>query len=477
MRSFRSLLLSAAIAFVSFTGPALGQSFQDLGTVPGQWDQYESRANSVSGDGRVVVGSGTRLIYVQEYGYITHEQAVRWEDGVLAGLGEPYFAGHERSIAWGASHDGSVVVGQVQTDTAGTEVLVYDSGSISSLPDLPGGSPFARGNAVSADGSLIVGYANTNAATRATTWTWPAGTPTIVGTGFLLSQVRDTSADGSVWVGRQDGAAMWTDGVAAPLPAPPGSFGGLVVYAVSADGTTAVGTGSFEFADEAVVWSGGSGQSIGGLGSVFRARALDVSGDGSVVVGWSDDNSGNGLEAFLWNASDGMRALEEVLENDHGLDLSGWALEEATGISDDGLTVVGVGVSPSGFRRGFVATLGSPDADGDGIADPDDNCLLVANPSQADSNQDGFGNACDADLSNDGVVGLQDLSMCTATMGLGEGHAGYDPDADHSEPPDGWVGLPDLSVLIQGLGQPPGPSGLACAMPYHDGSVPCTAGP
>jgi hypothetical protein len=33
------------------------------------------------------------------------------------------------------------------------------------------------------------------------------------------------------------------------------------------------------------------------------------------------------------------------------------------------------------------------DADGDGVPDADDNCPAVANPDQAGSNHDGFGDA------------------------------------------------------------------------------------
>src|SRR6185369_15629858 len=43
-------------------------------------------------------------------------------------------------------------------------------------------------------------------------------------------------------------------------------------------------------------------------------------------------------------------------------------------------------------REPLVAA--AADRDGDGIADPFDNCPAVANPEQADANTDGIGDAC-----------------------------------------------------------------------------------
>ena len=79
-----------------------------------------------------------------------------------------------------------------------------------------------------------------------------------------------------------------------------------------------------------------------GLGG-FEAQG--VSGDGSVVVGV---DSGSPNEAFIWDATNGMRNLRDVLINDFSLDLTGWLLLQASGISPDGLSIVGTAINPSG---------------------------------------------------------------------------------------------------------------------------------
>jgi hypothetical protein len=52
-----------------------------------------------------------------------------------------------------------------------------------------------------------------------------------------------------------------------------------------------------------------------------------------------------------------MQNLKDVLVNDFGLDLTGWQLIDATGISDDGLSIVGYGQNPSGNGEAWIARL------------------------------------------------------------------------------------------------------------------------
>ena len=92
-----------------------------------------------------------------------------------------------------------------------------------------------------------------------------------------------------------------------------------------------------------------------------------------MVVGYSDYQSYS--VAFIWTPAGGLRELKDVLASDYGLDLTGWSLSQATGVSDDGRTIIGIGVDPSGLSEAFVATLGSPcpaDIDGSGDVGFDD---------------------------------------------------------------------------------------------------------
>ncbi|MEM6641004.1 MAG: proprotein convertase P-domain-containing protein [Pseudomonadota bacterium] len=101
----------------------------------------------------------------------------------------------------------------------------------------------------------------------------------------------------------------------------------------------------------------------------------------------------------------------------------------------------------------LLPTLASagPDTDGDGVADADDNCSAVPNADQRDTNGDGFGNICDADLNNDGVVNFVDLGLLRTSF--------FSSNADADFNGDGVVNFVDLGIMRTGFFAPPGPSG------------------
>ena len=108
---------------------------------------------------------------------------------------------------------------------------------------------------------------------------------------------------------------------------------------------------------EAFRWDASNGMAGLGVLPSGASTALAVSFDGAVIVG-SDGMGGTGT-AFIWDEQNGIRPLAEVLAL-LGLDVAGWTLYEATGISADGRTIVGSGVNPDGFQEAWIATIPEP---------------------------------------------------------------------------------------------------------------------
>ncbi len=103
----------------------------------------------------------------------------------------------------------------------------------------------------------------------------------------------------------------------------------------------------------------------------------------------------------------------------------------------------------------FVADI--PDMDGDGVADTADNCTTVPNPSQCDSDNDGYGNHCDADLNNDGYTNSKDTTLYRQQVG----HPSAAPIYNRADMNcNGFVNAQDTTLFRKRLGLPPGPSGL-----------------
>lgn len=107
------------------------------------------------------------------------------------------------------------------------------------------------------------------------------------------------------------------------------------------------------------------------------------------------------------------------------------------------------------WRREFPAAyqwlFDNNDADSDGLPDFADNCINAANPAQRDTDNDGFGNFCDADLDNSGAINFADLEIF--------GQAFFTADADADLNGDGIVNFIDLDIVSASFFGLPGPSG------------------
>ena len=129
---------------------------------------------------------------------------------------------------------------------------------------------------------------------------------------------------------------------------------------VSQDGNVIGGVSISANGWEAFRWTAGTGMvGLGDLpGGSFLSFAAAMTPDGSTLVG--SGTTANGKEAFIWDATRGMRNIRDILVNDCGLDLTGWTLTHALGISADGLTICGQAYDPAGYPEAWIATIPEP---------------------------------------------------------------------------------------------------------------------
>jgi len=161
-----------------------------------------------------------------------------------------------------------------------------------------------------------------------------------------------------------------------------------------------------------------------------------------------DDDCPTGDIGWLANAnsdhdSDGCRDLTEDLDDDEdGVfdtnDLCpkgpvGWVSNEENDIEGDGCADI--------------------DTDGDGFVDQADNCPALANPTQADLDNDGVGDGCDADKDGDGIPIPTDNcpndlnSWISFTWNDYDGDGCLDETMDDDDDDDGVLDVDDACLL------------------------------
>ena len=341
----RGVMIFICIAVAAVAGAV---EFRGLGDLSG--GESRSEAHAVSGDGTVVVGWSKSA---------SGREAFLWTvAGGMQSIGE-LAGGAFDSVAYGISDDGKCVVGSSES-VHGKEAFRWTvSEGIQGLGDFSGGKFHSEAYAVSADGSAIVGIGTSQTDVEPFRWTESGG---VIALGHLsngsFSTASGVSSDGSVVVGRSAGHAFrWDDvnGMIALEHLQSGTFAHGAD--VSADASVVVGSDITVHAQQAVIWdTDGTATTLGAW-----AHASAVSGDGRVVVGTEMPNGEfHARRAWIWATETGRRNLEDVLERDAGMDLLGWRLTEATDVSADGLTVVGIGINPQGQTEAWMAVLPEP---------------------------------------------------------------------------------------------------------------------
>jgi uncharacterized membrane protein len=346
-------------------------TFTPIGDLPG--GLLESYAFGVSGDGNVVVGWSNIGGPVNET-----MRAFRWtrETGMQAL--EHTGPAANNSMAVACSFDGSIIVG--------LDVL-WSNGRVQTLD--------CTAIDISADGTVLVGHCGTE-----------------VGMPCGQSMMDMPNVDPIRWSVR--------DGMTSLGDVPGGVHYGLGM-AISADGSTIVGDAINGESWDAFRWTADDGFDVLNL-----AFARDVSGDGDLVVGSSQEHG-----AYLWPRGEPAMSLQELLEAGHGLDLAGWTLTSAEGISENGLTIVGFGTNPQGNAEAWVVTLPDPmiTCAGDIVS------AVTFQPPP------------------DGHVDAADLAFLLGAWGANPGSpADTVTSQTFAPPPDGNVDGADLAFLLGGWG-------------------------
>lgn len=356
----RSIVYLTAASLALVAAPAeivVAASFHGLGVI-GNGSSY---GDSVSGDGRVVGGHGTGGVFrwseaggkqfvetPSDY-YFNLAAGLSYDGGTVVGwaddesktewtpafqrIGSPVVSLREfmrpdtedSVAATDVTADGQTILGWGYSTTRQSESFFYDDvHGLRYISDLTGDTRPMLAQAISADGSVVTGYIVTELAS------WPYE---------IVEAFLYDAEHGIRGLGGLDGM-------------PAGSW----AKDISADGSTVVGWAESASGQQAFLYQDDIGmKALGMLPSRWptTSEATAVSGDGSIVVGRSE------TQAFIYDAVNGMRPLRDYLM-DLGLDLSGWWLDSATAISDDGLTIVGRGLNPSGDDEGWVVVIPEP---------------------------------------------------------------------------------------------------------------------
>lgn len=366
--------LLASIAIATATGSAVhanGVQFSLLG---------EFYASAVSADGSVIAGNTADNAF----------ETVRWtaETGaVRLGRATVPVLGTGAGIP-GISDDGTRISATILSDDETYQTQgVWTTGTgwqqVSAYPADAGIVDSALGSAwgISGDGNQVVGLywraGQSDGLAHASVGT-VAGGVNDLGSFGGSSRANDANHDGSVVVGwdeASDGhwrSVAWINGVETILH-DVGAF--TEAKAVNGDGTVIVGdawnndTGSLEAATWR--WDGASWNEeiLGVLEGTFpgfgRSVATGVSDDGSVIIGFNAYDFGpfSDSTGFIWTATLGMMSIEQYLTM-HGVTLDPmFDVQNLTGISGDGKTLVGYGVDWNTFAtQSFSVTIPAPGA-------------------------------------------------------------------------------------------------------------------
>ncbi len=278
------------------------------------------QAWAISGDGTTIVGDADMSgDGVNPDGNFVAFRKVG--TGAMQELGD-FTAPIFNSSAKAVSYDGTVVVGVGSNPTGGAVAFRWTiAGGLVSLGDI--GAPLVTASSalgVSADGNVVTGFASpTSAADTQEAYIWSAATGTMTGIGYLAgatgsrySAGNAISADGTRIVGESSNASggieafLWSGGTMTGLGALQTGFDSFATT-MSDNGLVVGGSAVTPLGTEGFIWDASNGMRdlntvLSGLGvnlGVYRITdVLALSFDGNIVAGMAEDDMGNPI-AFV----------------------------------------------------------------------------------------------------------------------------------------------------------------------------------
>jgi uncharacterized membrane protein len=312
MNLSRMLLAGSALALVG--GAASAQSYQ---AIPGVF-----AASDITPDGQIIVGGGSGGAFYW-----------RWKVDPA-----PIFIGAQGAVA--VSDDGTVIAGNMSDPTTGMKVAARWTQATGWVP-LGGLTGSCSGTItscydMSGDGSTIVGLGWTGCSGQGFLWTQANGMQELEWLGNKGNRASAVSADGTVAVGFAQGnfsrtPAHWT--TSDQLGVTPDMSDGGEYFGLTDDASILLGgRNGYAFFEE-----NGVETNIGNLNPGWSGYAVDVSESGGTIIGY--DVQLGGTEAWVWNPVTGIQGLQNRLLSLGVANVP--YLGYASAITADGKTVVG----------------------------------------------------------------------------------------------------------------------------------------
>ena len=274
------------------------------------------------------------------------------------------------------SADGSVIVGNLPDEVTGEcQPHRYDgNGQWTAMGGEPGALPCGSGIASSYDtnNDTAVGLFWTAQLCRAIGGTWDVNAamagPRLDSTvPNRPTRGNGITQDGSVIVGWQDQetgfrtAAKWVNGVQEFILDNEGRLVGEAL-GVNSDGTVIYGAGyqgNVGGTGQGWLYREGEGMMPMGVGAVGRniqSPVVDATEDGSTAIGITRNFDAFIQYGWIWNEQQGWQKFDDFLK---GWGVRGWRDTIPSAISADGTVIGGYGINPDGAVQGFILLLKS----------------------------------------------------------------------------------------------------------------------